>query len=123
VNGEVLFPQRRRGFIYAAGVSAGTSGTYNIDISGFVGEGSGSAANQARFFLVTMASLGFNHQVQAVGLYTTNYNGHALALSEIAQYEYNGTATFTNNGGSPRITVTNSSGVAPDYWAEIVFLN
>jgi hypothetical protein len=123
VNGAVLFPQRRRGFIYAAGVSAGTTGTYNIDISGFVGEGSGSAENQSRFFFVTMASLTFNHQVQAVGLYTTNFNGHALALSKVAQYEFNGTATFTNNGGSPRITVTNGSGGTPNYWAEIVFLN
>jgi hypothetical protein len=124
VNGDVKFPQRRRGFIYAAGVSAGTTGTYNIDATGFLDEGQGGGAVASRAYFYVVHSAAGNHHVVGVGLYSNNFNGNALLLATISAVTVaGGSISFGINGAKPRATITNSSGFTPDYWAEIVFLN
>ena len=124
VNGDVKLPQRRRGFIYAAGVSAGTTGTYNIDATGFPGDGSGGVAETTRAYLYVIHSTGGGHFVTGVGLYSNNFNGNALLLGTVGSAVVaGGTITFGVSGAAPRATITNSSGSTPVYYAEIISVN
>ena len=123
VNSDVKLQARRRGYIFAEGTSAGHSGTYTVDVSGFSGHGQASSALMARFYFVSVMSTATSHQVQAVALYTTNYNASAILLDTFGKYEYGGSITFGNNGHDPRFTITNSTSNTPTYYVEVTSLN
>jgi hypothetical protein len=123
VNGSVRLPQRRIGYIFANGVSAGTSGSYDVDISGFSGQGAGTLFELNQYYLVTFLSFANNHIVQGVGLYCNNESGGARFLATLGAHAFNGTITFTASGTTPRVSITNATGNIPSYYAQIAFLN
>jgi hypothetical protein len=124
VNADVRFTSRRRGFAFAVGVSAGTTGTYNIDATGFDGEGNGDGAVTSRAYFYVVHSQGNSHHIVGVGLYSNNFQGNALLLATLGAVTVaGGSISFGINGAKPRATITNTSGAVPNYWAEIVFLN
>jgi hypothetical protein len=122
-TGDVTMAYRRRGFIYAAGVSAGTTGTYNIDATGFPGEGSGSGGDCSRAYIYIIHSTAFSHFITGVALYSNNFNGNAALLATLGSTTVGGTITFGIDSAKPRATITNSSGATPTYFAEIVCVN
>jgi hypothetical protein len=114
---------RHRGYVFANAVSAGTTGTYNVDVTGFVGQGSGTLDYMASFYYVTFLSNTSSHQLQGVAMYTNDFQGNALLLATIGKREVGGTLTFSTSGTSPRITATNTSGNTPTYYCQVCYIN
>ena len=113
--GDFEQQNKRWGYRGANGVSAGTTGTYTVDLTGFPGYGSGGNNELITCYWVTFFSGGSGHQVQGAALYTNNYNGNALLLATLGSAAISGSITFSTNGASPRVTITNGSGSTPAY--------
>ena len=113
--GDFEQQNKRWGYRGANGVSAGTTGTYTVDLTGFPGYGSGGTNELITCDWVTFFSGGSGHQVQGAALYTNNYNGNALLLATLGSAAISGSITFSTNGASPRVTITNGSGSTPVY--------
>ena len=121
--GNANLPTRRYGYKFANGASAGTTGTYNVTVTGFAGQGSGALNDLSSFYYVTFLSATSSHQLQGVALYTNDYDGNAILLTTIAKREVGGTLTFSTSGVSPLITSTNTSGNTPTYYCQVVYIN
>jgi hypothetical protein len=114
-SGDFEQSAKRWGYRGANGTSAGTTGTYTVDLTGFPGYGSGALNELITCYWVTFYSATTNHQVQGVALYTNNFNGNAILLATIGSSSTNGSISFGTNGSSPRVTITNTSGSTPSY--------
>jgi len=124
VLGNSQLTARRRGYVFADNVSAGTTGNYTVTVTGFPTQGSGAPADMASFYLVTFLSTGGSHELQGVALYTNIYNGNAQLLATLGSLNLaGGTITFGASGSSPTISITNTSGSTPNYYCQVVYLN
>ena len=108
--GDFEQQSKRWGYRGANAVSAGTGLTYSVDLTGFPGYGSGSTNELLTFYWVTFLSSGASHLVSGAALYTNQYNGDAVLISTMGSNQINGTITFSTNGASPRVTITNTGG-------------
>lgn len=122
LNG-VIMPQRRYGYVFADGVNAPGTGTYTIVPTGFWEIGGTTPAVLAKFYLMTVLSRGSGHAVQGVALYTTATTGAPVLLATLGKQETGGTIVFGVSGNSPLATITNSAGITPAYYCQIVALN
>jgi len=100
--------------------SAGTTGTYNITVTGAIGIGQGDSRSQERLNLITVRSNGSGHIVIGWALYSSQYTGNALLVSTLGKYEIGGTITFGTSGNNPYVTITNSGGGTPTYYVNAV---
>lgn len=117
--GSTLSPARNVGAVQYNAVSAGTTGSYNIDSAITTMSAGTSIAAGCNTFLYIVYSSALSHYVQAVGLYTVNFDGNPILIATLGKNEIGGTATFGVNGGSVRCTITNSSGNTPTYTAQL----
>jgi len=123
VNNNIKVPGYRNGYSFANNVSAGTTGTYTVSVTGYQGYSSGSAVDLQSFFYVTVLSSANGHVVQGIALYTNQYNGNAIYLATLGTSGLGGSISFSASGYSPTFTVTNSSGSTPTYTVQVVHIN
>jgi hypothetical protein len=117
--GGTQMPVRNIGAVQYNAVSAGTTGSYNIDSAiTQMSTGVNLVAGCGTFLYIVYSSA-LSHYVQAVGLYAINFDGNPVLLATLGKNEIGGTATFGINGGSVRCTITNSSGNTPSYTAQL----
>ena len=124
VLGNSQVTGRRRGYVFANGTSAGTTGTYTVSVTGYAGYGSGAGNDVSSYFFVTFLSTAYSHEVHGVALYGNIYNGNAILLATLGtSIVAGGGISFGASGASPTITITNSSGSTPTYYCQVCYIN
>lgn len=123
VNGGFTVSGRRIGYQLAHQVSAGTTGSFTITATGFPTYGLSDWDSMEALYYFTVFSTGSGHQIQAIALYTQNYDGTPILIGTIGSKVNGGTVTFGSSGNSPTAAITNTSGSTPIYSAQIVYAN
>jgi len=106
-----------RGDVSGAKIQTGTNAgaSFTVNISGLIGQSSGSNRDLRRVNIVNVYSNCTSHEVHGVAIYTNDNAGYAQLLGTLGKYELGGTITFGQSTVYPTVTITNTSGNTAAY--------
>jgi hypothetical protein len=106
-----------RGDVSGAKIQTGTNAgaSFTVNISGLIGQSSGSNRDLRRVNIVNVYSNCTGHEVHGVAIYTNDNAGFAQLLGTLGKYEFGGTITFGQSTVYPTVTITNTSGNTAAY--------